>query len=164
MGYGVADIEAALAAIGATGVRLLDARPRHGSMGASIAFLHPSDVGGVLTELVQSASRVTAGLGHGPQAPGRRKSAQAWPDSARKGGASRIIRELGHEQQRTGLQRRGGGVRCRHRESELACGLWPGQSCGCGRAWQAIQTNRTGAGIASPGRLSDATTTPSTQD
>ena len=55
IGYGVADITAALAAIGATGVRLLDARPRHGSMGASIAFLHPKDVGGVLTELVQAA-------------------------------------------------------------------------------------------------------------
>jgi methylmalonyl-CoA/ethylmalonyl-CoA epimerase len=55
VGYGVADIGAALAAIGATGVRLLDARPRHGSMGASIAFLHPGDVGGVLTELVESA-------------------------------------------------------------------------------------------------------------
>jgi methylmalonyl-CoA/ethylmalonyl-CoA epimerase len=56
VGYGVTDIEAALAAIGATGVRLLDPRPRHGSMGASIAFLHPSDVGGVLTELVEPAS------------------------------------------------------------------------------------------------------------
>jgi methylmalonyl-CoA/ethylmalonyl-CoA epimerase len=55
VGYGVADITAALDAIGATGIRLLDARPRHGSMGASIAFLHPADVGGVLTELVQSA-------------------------------------------------------------------------------------------------------------
>lgn len=55
VGYGVADITAALGAIGATGVRLLDARPRHGSMGAAIAFLHPADVGGVLTELVQSA-------------------------------------------------------------------------------------------------------------
>jgi methylmalonyl-CoA/ethylmalonyl-CoA epimerase len=54
IGYGVADIEQALAAIGATGVRLLDSRPRHGSMGASIAFLHPADVGGVLTELVQA--------------------------------------------------------------------------------------------------------------
>jgi methylmalonyl-CoA/ethylmalonyl-CoA epimerase len=53
VGYAVADITAALAAIGATGVRLIDERPRHGSMGASIAFLHPSDVGGVLTELVQ---------------------------------------------------------------------------------------------------------------
>jgi methylmalonyl-CoA/ethylmalonyl-CoA epimerase len=54
VGYGVADIRAALESIGATGVRLLDQRPRHGSMGASIAFLHPADVGGVLTELVQA--------------------------------------------------------------------------------------------------------------
>ena len=57
VGYAVADIETAMAAIGATGVRLLDARPRHGSMGASIAFLHPADVGGVLTELVEPAAR-----------------------------------------------------------------------------------------------------------
>ncbi|HYZ54220.1 MAG TPA: VOC family protein [Streptosporangiaceae bacterium] len=55
VGYGVTDIRAALAAIGAMGVRLIDERPRHGSMGASIAFLHPADVGGVLTELVQPA-------------------------------------------------------------------------------------------------------------
>jgi methylmalonyl-CoA/ethylmalonyl-CoA epimerase len=55
VGYGVTDIRAALAAIGATGIRLIDERPRHGSMGASIAFLHPADVGGVLTELVQPA-------------------------------------------------------------------------------------------------------------
>jgi len=53
VGYAVADVTAALADIGATGVRLIDARPRHGSMGASIAFLHPGDLGGVLTELVQ---------------------------------------------------------------------------------------------------------------
>ena len=55
IGYGVTDITAALESIGASGVRLVDSRPRHGSMGASIAFLHPSDVGGVLTELVQAA-------------------------------------------------------------------------------------------------------------
>jgi methylmalonyl-CoA/ethylmalonyl-CoA epimerase len=54
VGYGVTDIEEALTSIGATGLRLLDSRPRHGSMGASIAFLHPADVGGVLTELVQA--------------------------------------------------------------------------------------------------------------
>jgi methylmalonyl-CoA/ethylmalonyl-CoA epimerase len=54
VGYGVADITAALESIGATGVRLIDARPRHGSMGASVAFLHPADFGGVLTELVQA--------------------------------------------------------------------------------------------------------------
>ena len=54
IGYGVADITAALASIGAAGVQLIDARPRHGSMGASIAFLHPAGLGGVLTELVQA--------------------------------------------------------------------------------------------------------------
>jgi methylmalonyl-CoA/ethylmalonyl-CoA epimerase len=56
VGYGVADVTEALAAIAGTGIRLVDERPRHGSMGASIAFLHPADLGGVLTELVQSAS------------------------------------------------------------------------------------------------------------
>jgi methylmalonyl-CoA/ethylmalonyl-CoA epimerase len=53
VGYAVADVSAALAELGATGIRLIDSRPRHGSMGASIAFLHPKDLGGVLTELVQ---------------------------------------------------------------------------------------------------------------
>jgi methylmalonyl-CoA/ethylmalonyl-CoA epimerase len=53
VGYAVADVSAALAEIGATGIRLIDSRPRHGSMGASIAFLPPKDLGGVLTELVQ---------------------------------------------------------------------------------------------------------------
>lgn len=53
VGYGVDDVAAALEAIGAKGVRLLDERPRHGSMGAAIAFLHPADLGGVLTELVE---------------------------------------------------------------------------------------------------------------
>jgi methylmalonyl-CoA/ethylmalonyl-CoA epimerase len=55
VGYGVTDVRAALAAIGEGGIRLIDERPRHGSMGASIAFLHPADLGGVLTELVQAA-------------------------------------------------------------------------------------------------------------
>ena len=53
IGYRVTNITEALEAIGVRGVRLIDQRPRHGSMGASIAFLHPADVGGVLTELVQ---------------------------------------------------------------------------------------------------------------
>jgi methylmalonyl-CoA/ethylmalonyl-CoA epimerase len=61
VGYGVANITAALAAIGAAGMRLIDERPRHGSMGASIAFLHPADVGGVLTELVQAPDADRAG-------------------------------------------------------------------------------------------------------
>jgi methylmalonyl-CoA/ethylmalonyl-CoA epimerase len=55
VGYGVSDVRQALAAIGGTGLRLIDERPRHGSLGASIAFLHPADLGGVLTELVQVA-------------------------------------------------------------------------------------------------------------
>jgi methylmalonyl-CoA/ethylmalonyl-CoA epimerase len=54
IGYGVVDVTSALARIAETGVRLVDERPRHGSMGASIAFLHPKDTGGVLTELVQA--------------------------------------------------------------------------------------------------------------
>jgi methylmalonyl-CoA/ethylmalonyl-CoA epimerase len=56
IGYGVAAISEALSAIGGAGIRLIDERPRHGSMGASIAFLHPADLGGVLTELVQAVS------------------------------------------------------------------------------------------------------------
>jgi methylmalonyl-CoA/ethylmalonyl-CoA epimerase len=56
VGYQVADIKEALATVAGTGIRLVDERPRHGSMGASIAFLHPGDLGGVLTELVQPLS------------------------------------------------------------------------------------------------------------
>ena len=53
MGYAVTDVRSALAEVAGTGVRLVDERPRHGSLGASIAFLHPADLGGVLTELVE---------------------------------------------------------------------------------------------------------------
>jgi methylmalonyl-CoA/ethylmalonyl-CoA epimerase len=59
IGYGVDDVEAALEALGAKGLPLVDQRPRHGSMGASIAFLHPKGVGGVLTELVQARAEAT---------------------------------------------------------------------------------------------------------
>ena len=54
IGYGVNDIRAALAQLSMHNLRLLDERPRHGSMGAAIAFLHPKDLGGVLTELVEA--------------------------------------------------------------------------------------------------------------
>ena len=57
IGYGVVDVAAALEQLGAAGIRLIDERPRHGSLGASIAFLHPKSVGGVLTELVQAQHR-----------------------------------------------------------------------------------------------------------
>ena len=57
VGYGVTDVRAALADLTDKGIALVDERPRHGSMGAAIAFLHPKSVGGVLTELVQSSVR-----------------------------------------------------------------------------------------------------------
>jgi methylmalonyl-CoA/ethylmalonyl-CoA epimerase len=54
IGYGVADLGQVLSTLAADGIRLIDERPRHGSMGASVAFLHPRGMGGVLTELVQT--------------------------------------------------------------------------------------------------------------
>jgi methylmalonyl-CoA/ethylmalonyl-CoA epimerase len=54
IGYGVKDVEAAMISLRTDGLRVIDERPRHGSMGASVAFLHPSSMGGVLTELVQA--------------------------------------------------------------------------------------------------------------
>jgi len=57
VGYGVADVTSALSSLRAAGIGLVDERPRHGSGGAAIAFLHPRDTGGVLTELVQAPAR-----------------------------------------------------------------------------------------------------------
>lgn len=56
IGYGVENVAAALTELGSKDIRLIDERPRHGSLGASIAFLHPKSVGGVLTELVQHSA------------------------------------------------------------------------------------------------------------
>ncbi len=53
--YQVADIEATLAALSGAGVKLIDETPRIGIRGSSVAFLHPSASGGVLTEIVQPA-------------------------------------------------------------------------------------------------------------
>jgi methylmalonyl-CoA/ethylmalonyl-CoA epimerase len=60
IGYGVTDVASALEQLRADGIRLVDERPRHGSLGASIAFLHPKSVGGVLTELVHAAGGTAA--------------------------------------------------------------------------------------------------------
>jgi methylmalonyl-CoA/ethylmalonyl-CoA epimerase len=68
VGYGVVDVAAALAELRAQGIRLVDERPRHGSLGASIAFLHPKSVTGVLTELVQAA-RSAPGTPAAPASP-----------------------------------------------------------------------------------------------
>jgi methylmalonyl-CoA epimerase len=49
------DIESALQALKAAGVRLIDETPRNGIRNSRVAFLHPSASGGVLTEIVQPA-------------------------------------------------------------------------------------------------------------
>lgn len=48
--YRVDDIRAALAHAKASGIRLLDEEPRRGAHGKWVAFLHPKDSHGVLTE------------------------------------------------------------------------------------------------------------------
>jgi methylmalonyl-CoA/ethylmalonyl-CoA epimerase len=53
--YRVADIRAELARLREAGVRLIDAEPRRGAHGNTIAFLHPKSTGGVLIELCQPA-------------------------------------------------------------------------------------------------------------
>ncbi len=56
VGYAVDNISDELQTLATQGIELIDQRPRHGSMGASIAFLHPRGLHGVLTELVQPSS------------------------------------------------------------------------------------------------------------
>jgi methylmalonyl-CoA/ethylmalonyl-CoA epimerase len=51
--YAVPDLRAALIALEAAGIRLIDAAPRVGAHGWRIAFVHPESCAGVLTELVQ---------------------------------------------------------------------------------------------------------------
>ena len=53
VGYGVSDLKAVLEHLKAEGVQLIDAEPRRGSRGTTVAFVHPRSVGGVLVELVQ---------------------------------------------------------------------------------------------------------------
>lgn len=53
--YQVEDIEATLASLKASGLRLIDETPRTGIRGSKVAFLHPASTGGVLTEIVQPA-------------------------------------------------------------------------------------------------------------
>lgn len=53
LAYRVTDIESAMAALRATGVRLLYDAARRGTAGSRINFIHPKDAGGVLIELVE---------------------------------------------------------------------------------------------------------------
>ena len=51
--YQAADIDASLAELKGTGVRLIDEMPRIGAGGTLTAFVHPKGAFGVLTELVE---------------------------------------------------------------------------------------------------------------
>jgi methylmalonyl-CoA/ethylmalonyl-CoA epimerase len=55
LAYRVDDVVAAGAALQGAGLRLLYERPRRGTAGSLINFVHPGDAGGVLVELVQPA-------------------------------------------------------------------------------------------------------------
>ncbi|MER6911747.1 methylmalonyl-CoA epimerase [Streptomyces sp. NPDC000594] len=54
--FGTADVDGDAESIRSKGVRVLYDRPKTGSMGSRITFLHPKDCHGVLTELVTSAT------------------------------------------------------------------------------------------------------------
>jgi methylmalonyl-CoA/ethylmalonyl-CoA epimerase len=49
----VKDIDAAIADLKSRGVQLIDEVPRKGAHGSRIAFIHPSQTGGILVELKQ---------------------------------------------------------------------------------------------------------------
>ncbi len=53
--YRVADCASALQAVKDAGGRLIDERPRPGSRGTTVAFVHPKGAFGTLIELVQEA-------------------------------------------------------------------------------------------------------------
>jgi methylmalonyl-CoA epimerase len=53
VGYRVADCAAALEAMRAAGAELIDERPRPGSRGTTVAFVHPRSAFGTLIELVE---------------------------------------------------------------------------------------------------------------
>jgi methylmalonyl-CoA epimerase len=56
VGYAVADVAGALEELRALGVEVVDQRPKIGSGGTIIAFVHPKAVRGVLIELVQEGT------------------------------------------------------------------------------------------------------------
>lgn len=56
LAYRVTDIEAAMSAIRAAGLRLIYDTARRGTAGSRVNFVHPKDAGGVLVELVEPAA------------------------------------------------------------------------------------------------------------
>lgn len=59
--FQVDDLDAALAELRTKGVDLIDEEPRTGVGGSRMAFIHPADAHGVLTELVELPRGVTPG-------------------------------------------------------------------------------------------------------
>jgi methylmalonyl-CoA/ethylmalonyl-CoA epimerase len=55
LAYRVADIDLAMTALRAAGLRLVYDTPRRGTAGSRVNFVHPKDAGGVLIELVEPA-------------------------------------------------------------------------------------------------------------
>ena len=55
LGLRVDDVASTLQALRTAGVPLIDESPRSGSRGTTIAFVHPTGMGGVLVELVEDA-------------------------------------------------------------------------------------------------------------
>jgi len=56
LAFRVTDVDAAVAALRAKGLRLLYDEPRRGTANSRINFVHPKDAGGVLVELVEPAA------------------------------------------------------------------------------------------------------------
>jgi methylmalonyl-CoA/ethylmalonyl-CoA epimerase len=54
--YAVDDIDGALRSLAGAGIELIDSEARVGIRDSRVAFLHPRSTGGVLTEIVESAS------------------------------------------------------------------------------------------------------------
>lgn len=54
--YRVSDLDQVCATLRSRGLRLLYDRPRGGTAGSRINFIHPKDTGGVLVELVEPAA------------------------------------------------------------------------------------------------------------
>ena len=56
LAYRVTDIDKAMSAVRAQGMRLVYDEPQRGTAGSRVNFIHPRDAGGVLIELVEPAS------------------------------------------------------------------------------------------------------------
>ncbi len=68
LAYRVTDIEQAMSAVRAQGMRLLYDTARRGTADSRINFIHPKDAGGVLVELVEPAGECQH---HAPRAQSR---------------------------------------------------------------------------------------------